>query len=163
MPRLASASSIFPAYDNFQGRYSGFSESSYDGPSQIKIREKNLFITVFLFTISFPGSFFLKISTLIRNVEFHFFSPFYLDCLFKFGLRKTVEKCVKFVDYLVLCKTTTMRCFLRVKKRPIIAQGEIWRVQWMRRQFNIGVLEVFLHQWYSMGIHIILVQDSQVL
>ncbi len=45
---------------------------------------------------------FLKIPTIIRYTGFHSFSPCYLDCLFKFGLRKTVEKCVNFVDYLVV-------------------------------------------------------------
>ncbi len=57
---------------------------------------------IFQFTISFLGSCFLKIPTLIRNAQFHSFSPFYLDCLIEFGPWKTVEKCVDFIDYLVV-------------------------------------------------------------
>ncbi len=59
-------------------------------------------MAIFRFKISFLCSHFLKIPTLIRNAVFHSFNPFYLDCLFEFGLMKTVEKCVDFVDYLVV-------------------------------------------------------------
>ncbi len=43
-----------PPFDNFQAKYSSFSESRYDDPSQTKIREKNiLFVGMLRFTISF--------------------------------------------------------------------------------------------------------------
>ncbi len=85
-------------YDNFSARYISFSGSSYSDPSQIKIREKKfLFSVIFRLTISFLGSHSLKIPNLSRDAEFHSFSPFYLDCLFKFILKKTVEKFVNFV------------------------------------------------------------------
>ncbi len=125
---------------------------------------KILFIAIFQFTISFLDLCFLKIPTLIRNAELHSFSPFYLNCLFEFSLRKTVEKCVDFVDYLVIWhEVTTTEMFLEVWKQPKIAQGEIWRVLWMRWQFNIDVFEVFLHQSHNMRTYIILVRDLPLL
>ncbi len=61
-----------------------------------------LFITTFRFTISFLSLRCLKISTLIRNADFHSFISYYLDYLFEFGIRKTIEKRVDLVDYLVV-------------------------------------------------------------
>ncbi len=75
---------------------------SKNSNSVIKVKTGNLFIAIFRSTISFLDLFILKIPTLICNAEFHSFSPLYLDCFFKFSLRKTVEKCVDFVDYLVV-------------------------------------------------------------
>ncbi len=111
-----------PLYNNFRVRYSNFSKSSYGDPLQIKMREKN-FIHHYLPIYNWFSwcSHFFKILTLIRNAEFHSFSPFYLDCLSKFTLRKT--------DLVVWHESTTTEMLLEGWKQPKIAWGEIWREQ----------------------------------
>ncbi len=143
-------------YNNFRARYSGFSVSNYSEPSQIKIREKNLIHRYLSIHNQFSWSRFLKIPTFICNAQFHSLSLFYLDCLFEFGLGKTVEKCVDFVDYLVIWyESTTMEMLLQGLKWPNMPWDKIWCVRWMRWKFNIDVFEVFLHQLLSMVTHII--------
>ncbi len=146
--------------------YDNFRAGSYSDVSQIKIREKILFIAIFRFTISFLGLHFLKTPTLIRNAKFHSFDSFYLDCLFKFGLREIVEKCVDFVNYRITWQESmTTKMLLEGWQHPKIAHGEIWWVWRMRWPFNISVFEVFLYQLRSIGTctRIIWMQNPLVL
>ncbi len=133
-------------------------------PSQIKIPKKILFVTISNFKISFSSYRFLKIPTFIYNAQFHSFSPFYLDCLFKFGRRKTVEKFVDFVDYLIVwCKLTTSEMLFEDQKQPKITRSRSGE----HGEWGDCSTLVFSRDFCTIrtvwGIHISLVQDRPVL
>ncbi len=133
-------------------------------PTNKNTRRKFFFVAIFRFTISFLDFRFLKIPTLICNAEFRSFSPFYLECLFKFGTNKTVGKCEDFIDYLVVwCKSTTTEMLLEGQKQPKITPCDIWQVWRKKVAVQHCCFEVFLHHFCSMGTLIILVQDPLVL
>ncbi len=103
-----------PLYDNFWARYS-FSRISYSDSSQIKMHEKKFYLSLYSNSLSVSLVRVLLKYWLIRHAEFHYFNPFYLDCLFKFDLWKTFRKCVDFVNYFVVwCKSTTSEVPLMV-------------------------------------------------
>ncbi len=55
----------------------------------------------------------LHVVILIKYAEFHSLGLLNLDCLFKFSLESTVEKCVEFIDFLVVrYKLMTTEMFL---------------------------------------------------
>ncbi len=149
-------------YDTFRARYSGFSKSTYSDPSQIKIQEKNVIHRIYQFAISFLGLHSLKISNIICNAQFHSFDPFYLDCLFKFGLRKIVEKCVDFVDCLVVWWIDNHRDASWGSETTKNCAGWDLASTVNEMLFKIGAFEVFLHQSCIIGMFIILVQDTTI-
>ncbi len=156
---MSRKSAQTPLYYNFWVRYSSFSKSNNNDPTQIKIWEKN-FIHLY-FPIHNQFCWF----ALSQDVSPHsqcripFFQPILPWLSFWIWPKEDYWKICGLPWLPRLMWINDQRDASRGLETTKNCKGGIWRVRWMRWQFGISVFEVFLHQSCSMRTRIILVQD----